>query len=208
MKNISVLCALSAFFLFTSCDAFEDDLCDTALDTAMIRVSGTSLGYDYMIDVFEASRSNASLETQGTGVTDACSYKNTIPWTNVTFQDAMDACENAGKRLCTRDEWQAACVLGGEFPYGDSYNVSTCNASGSVAASGSHVACKTPTGVYDLSGNVSELVTVGKDEYSIMGGSYNSKENDLVCVGSSAKYSVLKFNPQPSVGFRCCKDVF
>jgi len=207
MKKIIALCALSSLLVLSSCDAFEDDLCDIALDTTMVRVSNTSLGYDYYIDAFEASRANASLETQGTGVTDACSYKSTIPWTNVTFQDAMDACENAGKRLCTRDEWQAACSVGGEFPYGDTFNASTCNTSGKVAASGSHASCKTSKGVYDLSGNVSELVTVGTEEYSIMGGSYNSKESDLVCVGSSAKYSILKFSPQPSVGFRCCKDV-
>jgi len=42
---------------------------------------------------------------------------------------AKRACENAGKRLCHREEWMKAC--GGEakrrFPYGDHYEQGACN---------------------------------------------------------------------------------
>lgn len=44
---------------------------------------------------------------------------------------ARAACENAGKRLCTRDEWVSACR--GErdrrFPYGEVYEPGACNVS-------------------------------------------------------------------------------
>jgi formylglycine-generating enzyme required for sulfatase activity len=42
---------------------------------------------------------------------------------------ARSACENAGKRLCTREEWVTACrgEQNRQFPYGDSYEAGACN---------------------------------------------------------------------------------
>lgn len=42
---------------------------------------------------------------------------------------AKRACVNAGKRLCTKDEWQTACkgVQKRQFPYGDKYVQGACN---------------------------------------------------------------------------------
>jgi len=42
---------------------------------------------------------------------------------------AKAACEAAGKRLCTHDEWRTACrgEKDRKFPYGDSYSRGSCN---------------------------------------------------------------------------------
>lgn len=42
---------------------------------------------------------------------------------------AETACQNAGKRLCARQEWVRACRGEGntKFPYGDEYRQGTCN---------------------------------------------------------------------------------
>jgi len=42
---------------------------------------------------------------------------------------ARVACENAGKRLCSPEEWQLACrgTKDRQYPYGDSYKQGSCN---------------------------------------------------------------------------------
>ncbi len=52
-----------------------------------------------------------------------------FPNAYVNFVNAQKACENAGKRLCTRDEWMTACKgeAGTKYPYGDEYKVHECN---------------------------------------------------------------------------------
>jgi formylglycine-generating enzyme required for sulfatase activity len=51
---------------------------------------------------------------------------------------AREACENAGKRLCTRDEWVHACrgAANRPFPYGDDYKPFACNVFRSTHPSG------------------------------------------------------------------------
>lgn len=59
----------------------------------------------------------------------AQSIAGVIPAGYLTRGFAETACENAGKRLCTRDEWVIAC-RGQEdrlFPYGESYREGVCN---------------------------------------------------------------------------------
>ena len=74
----------------------------------------------------------------------AVSVPDKIPATYVTKNTAEKACDNAGKRLCTREEWYQACV-GPEgahpflnennqeifpvaYPYGAQYETGKCNA--------------------------------------------------------------------------------
>lgn len=59
----------------------------------------------------------------------AVSRPNVVPNGYVSGVLAARACANAGKRLCTHDEWVRACK-GAEprrFPYGDEYKQSACN---------------------------------------------------------------------------------
>ena len=209
-KRLFFFFLLTVAACVTSCDFFDDIACDAALDTPMVLVSSdkSGLGYDFYMDVFEASRANAGVDSAGNDITDACSYKNTVPWSNVIFLDALEACDSAGKRLCTKEEWLSACQLGGVYPYGDSYEASACNASKTIATSGKYASCKNPLGIYDLSGNVKELVTVGTNRLAVLGGAYNSTEAELSCTAKSTEsYDVTTYSAQPSVGFRCCRDV-
>ena len=204
VKRISVLSVLSlllsAICLFSIAGCEFDEACDIEADAVTI----TFEKGDFLIDAFEASRSNATNLTTGTGLTYACNYQNTIPWSNVSYEDARNACLDAGKRLCTKEEWIAACKQ--TYPYGDAYSAGTCNDSDGVesAATGSKTACKTSNGIYDMSGNVREWVEGGY----LMGGAYNSSADEVKCNAfldySNNKY--LTYTPSQGDGFRCCQD--
>ena len=53
----------------------------------------------------------------------AVSRPGAIPQSYLSQVLARRACENAGKRLCTQDEWVSACKgkAGAKYPYGGSY---------------------------------------------------------------------------------------
>jgi sulfatase modifying factor 1 len=59
----------------------------------------------------------------------AVSAPAVTPQGYLSFYQARDACQNAGKRLCTEDEWVTACrgEREWEFPYGASYATGRCN---------------------------------------------------------------------------------
>jgi hypothetical protein len=64
----------------------------------------------------------------------AVSRPNVVPQAYVSYPIAKRACESAGKRLCTRDEWVTACKgeAGTKFPYGDAFDRGKCNVWGYV----------------------------------------------------------------------------
>ena len=64
----------------------------------------------------------------------AVSRAGVVPQAYVPYPIAKRACENAGKRLCSRDEWVAACKgqTQTKFPYGESFERSKCNVWGFV----------------------------------------------------------------------------
>ena len=171
-------------------------------------------GMDFSIDAFEASLSGQK----------AVSVAGSEVAHGVTWYQASQACAEAGKRLCTELEWVAACtgevtvdenqngivsddpILGNEYAYGPYYRSGLCADSrtkdnpGELVA-GNHPACTTPTGVYDLHGNVKEWVGLTPNRAAIKGGSYYS--------GDSARcgYHRDDFPPDTideSLGFRCC----
>ena len=59
----------------------------------------------------------------------ATSHRGVVPQGYTSGELAALACKNAGKRLCSLDEWRTACR--GErqqaFPYGDTYAAGQCN---------------------------------------------------------------------------------
>lgn len=59
----------------------------------------------------------------------AVSRPSVVPQGYLTYYSARRACEAAGKRLCTRDEWVRACKgeSRNKFPYGASYQKGKCN---------------------------------------------------------------------------------
>jgi formylglycine-generating enzyme len=95
----------------------------------------------YCIDAFEA----AVMEIEGkkasphphylpvTGLTvKAVSKKGVYPQGYISRNEAEEACKNAGKRLCTDDEWITACQgkKPTKFPYGDEHHDGYCNDAG------------------------------------------------------------------------------
>lgn len=59
------------------------------------------------IDIHAASRLDATATARGVDDSFATSRPNAIPWTNLTFHQAIEACSRAGKFLCNSDELRA-----------------------------------------------------------------------------------------------------
>jgi hypothetical protein len=59
----------------------------------------------------------------------AVSSAGVYPQGYMSQEMADKACRNAGKRLCTREEWQNACrgQAGNRYPYGNSFEQGRCN---------------------------------------------------------------------------------
>jgi formylglycine-generating enzyme required for sulfatase activity len=88
----------------------------------------------------------------------ALSLKNVIPARSINYFIAAAACRNAGKRLPSNAEWQAA-ALGTPDPWPQDNPAEQCNISGATAvATGSRNKCRSDVGAYDMVGNVIEFV--------------------------------------------------
>ncbi|WP_290745731.1 formylglycine-generating enzyme family protein [Fibrobacter sp. UBA4309] len=143
---------------------------------------------------------------------DAYEYPNTAdenPRDMVSHEQAVSLCEQAGKHLCTIDEWQAACRGKDKtrYSYGDSYKQNKCNTNTKAAKrSGRKEQCRSWWGMYDMNGNLWEwTASASKDHpnmFLVAGGAWNTN-NGSQCTES--KFSFYPQNQYPSVGFRCCK---
>ncbi len=187
-------------------------------DMILIEASGRR----WCIDRYEASRSDATAESQGTNLGAALSRPGVMPWSGVSWEQAAQACELAGKRLCTVDEWMTSCKGPDQtvYPYGDEYVPDACNgidAHGEDATgrkifypepTGSFERCTNGFGVYDMSGNLWEYTArAGEPRPRINGGAYN-------CIDSATLHRCEHLqlhdggysDPRSNGGFRCCKD--
>src|SRR5262245_38556366 len=149
------------FFAGTACPG--NDPADV-----MIRVG------DLCVDVYEASIwSERSGGTQYGVVSDdypcrddgadctaiyARSVAGVLPARFLTWFQAQQACRNAGKRLLTNAEWQAAAA-GTPDPGYDGDGIATCNTyTSGPKETGRGTACISAAGVRDMVGNLSEWV--------------------------------------------------
>jgi formylglycine-generating enzyme required for sulfatase activity len=95
----------------------------------------------YCIDQYEASMPSANSTAMGnpTNVTNrnapgsmaAISQSGVVPWVGISANSARTACTNAGKHLCTSEEWLAGANINGAF-----YDLPTGAATASVIPSG------------------------------------------------------------------------
>jgi formylglycine-generating enzyme len=131
------------------------------------RCSGARVPMRFCIDRVEFASEGAGAPAQGTTVQQA-----PVPQNFLSFSDGQRLCAARGARLCKESEWQFACE--GEemrpYPYGFVRDATACNTdithnlgrTGRLvdhrAPGGAFGRCKSPFGVYDLSGNLEEWV--------------------------------------------------
>lgn len=99
----------------------------------------TQIDADYCIDRFEASLveitpngdiPHSPYVNPGNKSVRAVSVEGAIPQGYITGDQAEVACQNAGKRLCTSNEWLLACqgAQTRTYPYGNTEQPGVCNA--------------------------------------------------------------------------------
>lgn len=133
-----------------------------------------------------------------------------FPKAFATWQQAADSCKQAGKRLCSLEEWQAACrgPDGEKYPYAGKYNENHCPAKeAGPQRAGRFPACRSYYGLYDMTGNLWEWTATrsrANEDFFMVGGGNWSAGGEATC--SLAKFSFYPNVGYPFVGFRCCAE--
>lgn len=147
--------------------------------------------------------------------------------------EARVVCQNEGKRLCTESEWTLACEGPDRlaYPYGQARDNTACNIDkpsiqvneDALAKpgprrtaevkrlwqgepSGSRERCKSPFGVYDMTGNVDEWTVneTGKPHRSALKGGYWSWVRGRCRPATLGHAEDFRYY---QIGFRCCTVV-
>jgi len=113
-------------------------------------------GSSWMIDIYIASDSGGTGKAVHAGNAAASAY-NATPWVSGTYFQQYKACMNAGKRLCSNEEWSMA-VFGTPPGANNNDNCWTAAANAGSHATGTLPNCVSTLGCYDMVGNVLERV--------------------------------------------------
>jgi PKD repeat protein len=137
--------------------------------------------------------------------------KNVTPQLDVSYEEAMQICKDAGKRLCTSQEWEIACRSDEKkwkYPYGKNYVLDKCNNLGNgfsknkPSESGYFSECVGSAGVFDMSGNAAEWVSSDGGKPVAYGGSWQNGAERSMC---NSMVQLERGKKYFYVGFRCCK---
>jgi len=164
-------------------------------------------------------------------IADRLAYMDNLPVTFVNWQQASDYCQWAGLRIPSEAEWEKAArgAGGQEFPWGDTFKKRMSNTGSEewdtgVAPVESYQTDKSPYGIFDLAGNVSEWVAdwykpyPGSDYDSNLFGEKFKVARGAGWGGGTGHYALQLFqrgayrsNLPPDqkyddVGFRCAAD--
>ena len=163
----------------------------------------------------------------------ARSAPGAVPQSYISQIQATAACAEAGKRMCTDNEWLAAChgSKKTQWPYGNTEKVGACNdrrdrhpaieylestdvfarlehpcinqIPDTVFLTGAKTECSTPEGVYDMVGNLHEWTA---DKAGTFRGGYyvEAKLNGRGCDYVTVRHDAIYWDY--SIGFRCCAD--
>ncbi|MEN0060946.1 MAG: SUMF1/EgtB/PvdO family nonheme iron enzyme [Myxococcota bacterium] len=138
--------------------------------------------------------------------------KGAEPMAAVSYVQAEQICEEAGKRLCTADEWERACkgphstVYGYNYAHAYAFDEGVCGRGVEDAhLAGERGECQSGWGVYDVSGSVREWTSTrdGRGRALVKGGLKSQPEKGTRCATSNDES--VNFADR-SIGFRCCRD--
>lgn len=130
------------------------------------------------------------------------------PKFNATHNEAERLCSEAGKRLCTADEWEKTCKGPSNtiYSYGDTFDQDFCGLDG-VYRSGSMTECRSGWGVFDLSGNfrewTSDMRNNNPSRRLVKGGQRQNPERGTRCAFSEDLGDSFS---DVTLSFRCCMD--
>jgi hypothetical protein len=133
------------------------------------------------------------------------------PLTDVSLLEARGNCQKKGKVLCSTEQWLRACMGDEErrYPYGKTYASRICatgfdsDAQKQPLVSGAFPRCRTPEGVYDMSGNVAEWTQTDQEE-NVYGGEWTSSTKFSELTVSCWARTLPEQVSASRLGFRCC----
>ena len=182
----------------------------------------------YMSSVYNTKRMNYCIDKYEAGV-----RKGEYPMVMVNYDEAELICQSRGKRMCTEEEWTFSCEGPEAMPYpygytrddtacvidktwrpysGDLFPRNTIKAMKELdklwqgEPAGSRPMCKSPFGVYDLTGNVDELTfaSIPSAHKSVLKGGYWGGAVRNRCRAATRSHGPTFAFYQAS--FRCCMN--
>ena len=152
--------------------------------------------------------------------------KHQIPANGMSWFASKDACEAAGKRMCTEEEWVSACqgaravddnndggfaddmVEGTTYPYSDYHDARRCwdgkpRDKFRPVYTGEMPGCMSKDGIYDLTGNIEEWVGATPETAVLVGGAFDTSKDFARCYRRNDTFGPGLANVR--TGFRCCK---